>query len=140
LNAERRVTRVDSPPEKPVMVFDGDCNFCTRWIRRWERMTRDRIEYIPFQDPNTSRRFPAIPREQFEESVQLIETDGRVLHGAAAVFRSLSHREDSRGLLWRAYRTIPPFALASEAVYRFVARHRPAFSRITRWILGPRRS
>ena len=24
----------DAPP-KPLLIFDGDCHFCRRWIERW---------------------------------------------------------------------------------------------------------
>ena len=33
--------RVATPPPKPLMVYDGDCNFCTLWIRRWQQLTGD---------------------------------------------------------------------------------------------------
>ena len=42
--------RVATPPPKPLMVFDGDCNFCTLWIRRWQQMTGDAVDYLPSQD------------------------------------------------------------------------------------------
>jgi len=28
---------IATPPPKPLLVFDGDCNFCTLWIRRWQQ-------------------------------------------------------------------------------------------------------
>jgi hypothetical protein len=28
---------VAQPPERPLMIFDGDCEFCRYWIRRWQR-------------------------------------------------------------------------------------------------------
>src|SRR5678816_1969880 len=36
----------------------------------------------------------------------------------------------------RLYRHVPPFAAASEAVYRLVARHRPFFTRLTDVLWG----
>ena len=53
--------RVATPPPKPLMVFDGDCNFCTLWIRRWQQMTGDSVDYLPAQDPRIAAQFPEIP-------------------------------------------------------------------------------
>ena len=36
---------VSNPPEKPLVVFDGDCHFCRRWIERWREMTGGAVEY-----------------------------------------------------------------------------------------------
>jgi hypothetical protein len=37
--------RVAAPPPKPLMVFGGDCNFCTLRIRRWQQMTGESVDY-----------------------------------------------------------------------------------------------
>ena len=39
-------SRVQSPPAKPLMIFDGDCRFCVFWIRRWQRATGEAVEYL----------------------------------------------------------------------------------------------
>jgi len=127
------VTRVAALPRKPVMVFDGDCNFCQRWIARWRQETGDRIEYLAFQEPVVAERFPEIPRAQFETAVQLIESDGRAFSGAEAVFRSLACVR--RWPLW-AYEHVPGAAPVTERAYRFVAEHRVLFSRVTTLLWG----
>ncbi len=111
--------RVAQPPAKPLLIFDGECGFCRRWIERWKLATGDRVDYLTFQD--LGGQFPEISREQFEKSVQLIESDGAVYSGAEAVFRSL-------GRQW-LYR-LPAVAPVSEWAYRLVARHRQVFSAI----------
>ncbi len=120
---------------KPLMVFDGDCHFCKRFIRRWQRTTGPAVDYAPLQE--ASADFPEIPRESFEREVKLITPEGRVFGGAAAVFRSLNLGEHPGGLVRLAfwmYGRVPGFALVTEACYRFVARHRTFFSAITRWM------
>jgi predicted DCC family thiol-disulfide oxidoreductase YuxK len=112
--------RVAAPPPKPVMVFDADCNFCRRWIARWRKATGERIEYLPLQSPRIAEQFPEVPREKFERAVFLIEPDGSVFTGAAAVFRT-------RGRWW-LYR-LPGVGPVSEAAYRLVARNRRRCSR-----------
>jgi lipase maturation factor 1 len=113
------------------MIYDGDCYFCTLWIHRWQQMTGDQVDYLPFQDPSVVERFPEVPRGQFETAVQIIETDGAVYGGAEAVFRSLGYNPHKRWLLEWHDRS-PLFAHASEWAYRLVARNRGVFSILTR--------
>src|ERR1039457_1188130 len=108
--------RVATPPPKPLMVFDGDCNFCTLWIRRWEQMTGEAVDYLPAQDPQIAARFPEIPRAQFDTAVQLVETDGTVHSGAEAVFRALAHNPNRRWPL-RLYKKLPAIAHFTEWAY-----------------------
>jgi len=118
---------------KALFVFDGECGFCRRWIERWRRLTGDAVEYAPYQE--VASRFPEIPVEHFRQAAHLLEEDGRWSRGAEAVFRTLAYRRDDGGWL-RLYRTVPGFAAISEWTYRQVARHRPAFDRLTRWLWG----
>jgi lipase maturation factor 1 len=127
--------RVAATPPKPLMVFDGDCNFCTLWIRRWQQMTGERVDYLPAQDPRIATQFPEIPRERFETAVQLFETDGVVYSGAEAVFRALVCNPKRQWLL-RAYEKSPGFAQITECAYGFVASRRTFFSRLTHWFWG----
>jgi predicted DCC family thiol-disulfide oxidoreductase YuxK len=126
---------VAAPPPKPLMVFDGDCNFCTLWIRRWQQMTGENVDYLSAQDPRIAAQFPEIPREQFDTAVQLIETDGSVYSGAEAVFRTLAHHPNQQWPL-RTYERSVPFADITEWAYRRVAENRTFFSLLTRWFWG----
>ena len=127
--------RVASPPAKPLLVFDGDCGFCTLWVRRWQASTQDRVDYVPSQDPAFRERYPEIPQEAFLSAVQLIETDGSVWSGAEAVLRGMSWAPHGRWLL-ELYEHSPAFARAADLVYGYVATHRTGFSRLTRWLWG----
>ena len=127
--------RVAAPPPKPLMVFDGDCNFCTLWIRRWQQITGDRVDYLPAQDPRIAAQFPEIPREQFDTAVQLIEPDGSIYSGAEAVFRTLAHSPKRQWPL-RTYQNSSAFANLTEWAYRLVAENRKVFSLLTRWFWG----
>jgi predicted DCC family thiol-disulfide oxidoreductase YuxK len=126
---------VASPPAKPLMIFDGDCHFCSLWIRRWKGVAGERVEFLPYQDPEIAARFPEIPREQFVSAVQLIQPDGAVHYGADAVFRTLALNPQCRRLSG-AYRHSPAFARTAEFAYRFVARNRTLFSKLTRLLWG----
>ena len=127
--------RVASPPAKPLMVYDGDCNFCKLWIARWRQITGETVDYLPSQDEGIAIRFPEIPSKNFTNSVQLIEPDGAVASGAYAVFRSLAQNSRWQWPL-QTYNRSSFVASASETAYRFVANHRTLFSRLTRLFWG----
>lgn len=127
----QRGLRVAAPPPKPLMVYDGDCKFCSHWIRRWRRTTGDAVNYLPTQDPQIAARFPEIPRKHFNTAVQLIETDGAVYSGAEAVFRALAKSPNWQWPL-TAYKKFPAIARITEFAYEFVASHRSSLSRLTR--------
>src|SRR5881392_2603501 len=125
--------RVPNPPTKPLIIWDGECHFCWRWIERWREITRDAVDYATSQE--SAERFPEIPREQFERSVIFIESDGSVFLGAEAVFRSLRCRSSRKWLAW-SYDHVPGFAAVSEGLYRIIAFNRRFASAITRLLWG----
>ncbi len=129
----REPRRVGAPPEKPLLVFDGDCGFCRRWVERWRSLTGGRLDYAPSQEAGS--RFPEISAEEFRRSVQLVLPDGRVFDGAEAVFVSISLGERRRWLL-AAYRNVPGLAAVAEFAYGVIARHRTAASAVTSALWG----
>ncbi len=103
------------------MVYDGECGFCRLWIRRWRFLTRERVDYRPYQE--VAPLYPEITLDRFRSSVQLIEPDGTVTSGAQAVCKGLSFQTVFRWLPW-AYQSIPGLAFLSEKAYGWVASHR----------------
>ena len=124
--------RVNLPPPKPLLVFDGDCKFCALWIHRWRQLTGDTVDYLPAHDSSIATQYPEIPAAHFTTSVQLIETDGVVYSGAEAVFRALAQNPSRRWPL-QAYVSSPALANVAEWAYRLVAQNRTFFSLLTRW-------
>ena len=126
---------VASRPAKPLMIYDGNCNFCKFWIIRWQQATADRVDYIASQDPRIAEQFPELPRDRLDAAVQFIETDGTVFNGADAVFHSLAHNPRLRWPLW-FYTDVPGVAPVAEAAYEFIAARRTFFSFLTRLLWG----
>ncbi|MGI9172512.1 MAG: lipase maturation factor family protein, partial [Chthoniobacterales bacterium] len=122
-----------NPPPKPLLIFDGDCHFCRHWVERWREMTAGAVEYASSQEVGAG--YPEIPAEEFQRSVQFIETDGAVYRGAEAVFRSLRSVGGARLLIW-LYEHVPGFAFVTETAYALVARHRTFASTMTRLLWG----
>ncbi len=125
--------RVSNPPPKPLMIWDGECHFCKRWIERWREITAGEVDYVTYQE--AANRFPEIPIEQFQRAVAFIEPDGKAFFAAEAVYRSLRYRSSRRWLAW-SYDRVPGFAAVSELAYKFIARHRGAGSAVTRLLWG----
>jgi lipase maturation factor 1 len=125
--------RVSSPPPKPLMIWDGECHFCRRWIERWREITRGEVDYATYQE--IGHQFPEIPREQFERAVTYIDKDGEVFFAAEAVYRSLPRRSSRKWLAW-SYDHVPGFAAISELGYKIIARHRRFGSAVTRLLWG----
>jgi predicted DCC family thiol-disulfide oxidoreductase YuxK len=125
--------KVSALPRKPLVIFDGDCNFCRRWVERWREMTRGAVDYAPFQE--AAARFPEVPREDFAQALHFIDKDGTVYRGAEAVFRSLGSARGGRVLVW-CYEHLPGFAPITEVAYGAIARNRMVASFFTRLLWG----
>jgi predicted DCC family thiol-disulfide oxidoreductase YuxK len=136
IQCPNRLTHSAAPAKKPLFVYDADCNFCIRWLRRWQEGTREKVDVASFQ--SVAERFAQdISVECFRSAVHLIETDGTIYCGAEAVFRMLScgSRISSGFGLW-SYRHVPGFAALARFLYRLVARHRALASVLTSILWG----
>ncbi len=120
-------------PQRPLLVFDGDCSFCRIWIGYWKKLTGDKVEYVPYQ--TDAGRFPHVPFSEFQKAVQLFEGDAHY-SGAEAVFRLISVRPGC-GWALSMYQLVPGVALITEALYRFIAAHRNLGYRVTLCLWGP---
>jgi predicted DCC family thiol-disulfide oxidoreductase YuxK len=126
--------RVAAPPVKPLVLFDGECRFCRMWADRWAEAWGHRLDLVASQ--SARGRFPEIPTRAYDEALQLIDVDGQVYAGAEAVLRSRDLGRNRRGLALRLYSGVPGAAQTMELAYAAIARSRPVFSRLTRWLWG----
>ena len=118
--------------KKPVFVYDGGCGFCKLWVRRWQKMVGEAVEFAPFQ--TAAQNFPDIPRSEFEAAVKLIVPDGRVFSAAEATFRMLALGGQGRWL-W-LYEHVPGFKHLAEAIYRLIAKRRSLAFSATAFLFG----
>lgn len=115
----------------PVLVFDGECELCPGWARRWARASGGNLECIPFQRADVAARIAQFSPVRLTQSVHLIEPDGTFRQGAEAV----SHRPGGgHGRRWlrQLCNRATAFARMAEACYRFVANDRRATTAATR--------
>ena len=110
-------------PQRPLLIYDGNCSFCRIWIDYWRQLTGDQLNYAASQD--VAAQYPQITKDDFAKSVQLVRTDGSVASGALAVFESLGKKS------WYRWLGAP-----AEFAYRLVAGHRDFFYQATKWTFG----
>ncbi|PYL12105.1 MAG: hypothetical protein DMF48_03485, partial [Verrucomicrobia bacterium] len=72
--------RVSNPLPKPLLIWDGNCDFCRLWIERWREMTADKVNYTTYQE--AAERFLEIPKDEFNRSLVLIQPNGTVVFAA----------------------------------------------------------
>ena len=132
---------------RPILVWDGECWFCSLCAERLESWTTDskgsRIEVVPYQKART--RFPEVPESDFESSVQLFlpgsdsETPLVRYQKSRAIFEVMGRAGRShpvvagwgRVLSWMSSH-VPLFSTLMDRGYEFVAANR----RHASWLAG----
>jgi predicted DCC family thiol-disulfide oxidoreductase YuxK len=114
--------------KKPVLIYDGDCEFCRLWIARCSSLTKDEVDYCSSQD--VGKDYPEISLELFKSSVYFVDSEGDFCSGAQAVFKTVAFIPGGN-LFLLAYKRVPGFASISEWSYRQVAKNRKIFSILT---------
>ena len=105
----------------PVLVFDGDCGFCTSVARHFERRSRTPVNAVPWQRANLASL--GLTPEMTSEQVYLV-SDGSLFAGAECfaelmkIQGDLFHRSVAK--LMRA----PGIQRVSAWGYSLVARNR----------------
>lgn len=111
--------------DRPWLVFDGDCAFCTSsatWVAaRLHRPAAPDAHLVPWQLTDLAALGTTSDRAQTE--VLWVEPDGRILGGAPAFAAWLRFRGGLPGLLGRVLELTVVRTVAA-GVYRLVARNR----------------
>src|ERR1700739_4746736 len=107
-------------PDRPLVLFDGQCGFCRSWVEDRRATTRGKVDFAPAQEESSS--FSQLTEKDWKRSMQLLTPEGAVYDGAEAVFRTLAYVPKHRWML-AAYRHLPGARSACEVAYRVVADH-----------------
>ena len=106
---------------RPVLVFDGDCGFCT-WsvnvIRRW---IRPRAQIVAWQLTDLDQL--GLRMDECAEAVQFVEIDDSHTTGARAVAAML-RRSPQPWPLAGIVMDLPGVALVADRAYKLIARNR----------------
>lgn len=117
--------RVSTAASLPVLVFDGDCGFCTtcaRFLERWVVRGRS-TSVMPWQRLDLAEL--GLTVDQCQASVQWVGAVGEVASGHGAIAAAL--RSGHPG--WRpigALIVAPGFSWLAGRIYSWVAGHRYA--------------
>ena len=114
---------MNTPDSRPVLVFDGDCAFCTtsaRFAKRWV-VREGSVSVMPWQRLDLDRL--GLTEDQCMAAVQWVGEDGQVAKGHAAIAATLR----AGHLVWRpvgALLTAPGLSWLAAKVYAWLAAHR----------------
>jgi len=84
-------------PQSDVVIFDGDCVFCTRQVQNLKKFDgRNRLAFISLHDSFVTHHFPDLKHDQLMEQMFVIPYRGdgytSKRYGGAAAIRYLSRR------------------------------------------------
>ncbi|WP_018658031.1 thiol-disulfide oxidoreductase DCC family protein [Actinomadura flavalba] len=106
---------------RPVLVFDGDCGFCTSSVGFVRRRVPTPAAIVPYQRADLAAL--GVPRERAARELLYVDASGRVSGAAQAVARLLV----GAGGVWRPLGLllrVPPVSWLALGVYRLVAANR----------------
>ena len=117
-----------------VVLYDGECGFCSRWAQYWRRtLARHRFEIASLDQPWVTEKIK-MPREELLTDIRLLTADGRLISGADVYLYV------ARQIRWAwpfyAIFSLPGFNWMIHTGYRWFARNRYLVSRSCR--LHPR--
>lgn len=121
-----RPTRSAQPPTTHVLVYDGNCPFCTA-TSTWTRdHARQPIEIIPMADIEGTGMLTQLTHDELEATAHFITPTGIEYHGGEAITRSL--RLVPFGRL-AAILDLPGLTYLRDGGYLLVERSRPLLSK-----------
>lgn len=114
----------DGPPDsraRPVLLYDGDCGFCTQLVAKATARLDADVDYLPFQTaPLTTY---GVSSAEARHSLHWVSVEGRIGHGSEAAARLLVSSGGAWALLGHLL-LAPPFSFVAAGVYWLVARFR----------------
>ncbi|MFL5492895.1 MAG: thiol-disulfide oxidoreductase DCC family protein [Gemmatimonadales bacterium] len=111
---------------RPVLLFDGNCGFCRRWVRRLQRWDRaGAIDYVPAAERGSVPGVPPLADAALDRAMHLVTRDGQVYAGARALSPLLAILPGGR--LLAPLMRVPGVQPLADWVYAWVAARRHRF-------------
>jgi predicted DCC family thiol-disulfide oxidoreductase YuxK len=108
-------------PRLPLLVFDGDCGFCTTWVNRLEEWLPRPVRSIPWQWADLDAL--GLTADDVRDFAWYLTT--RHSYAGAMCFAAMLRAQPR--LVLRFAGTLmatPPFSYVAALGYNFVAKHR----------------
>jgi predicted DCC family thiol-disulfide oxidoreductase YuxK len=107
---------------QPILLFDGDCGFCSRTVEIVRRTVQPCVQFVPWQHADLATL--KVTAARADREVLWISPSGSKVHGGpralSAVLMCGRRRWRWLGLAFR----VPPVSWMASGVYRIVARNR----------------
>jgi len=122
-------------PAKGWVLYDGECGFCSRWLRFWQPTLAKRgFESVALQEPWVAKRLQ-LPAAELLYDIRLLTREGELVSGAD-VYLQVTKR------IWWAWPfyaifSLPGFNWLIHAAYRSFARNRYCISHACRLDTSP---
>ena len=111
---------------RPILLYDGHCAFCRRWVERFKRWDRKRkIDFVPSQQRDRISGLPPISDSALDRAMHLVLPEGTVLSGGRAL-RAILRYLPGGPLLGAAF-LIPGVPALTNRGYDWVAARRHRF-------------
>ena len=115
-------------PNKPAIIYDGECNFCVSGIRRIQRKAgAEQFIYIPKQTPDLHTLYPQLEGVGAKAGMRFIAPDGRVYCGADAVYQIYRRLGKYRYMTW--IYLVPVIRTLLKGVYLLISKNRSRLGR-----------
>ena len=115
----------DSLCRKSILVYDGNCSFCCRWVARIARRDRsDMFDFVARQTEGLTQRFPILVEDDFNTGMRLITPDNAIYVGADAAYQIACRLRYWRWIAWLYH--VPGIHGLTKAVYAWIAANRQA--------------
>jgi predicted DCC family thiol-disulfide oxidoreductase YuxK len=110
-----------------LVLWDGDCGFCSRAIAWLQRNDRQQcFQFVKYQEAPSPPMTPELFRA-CSEAIHVIDEQGSIRRGGRATLFILE--QEGWGPVAR-FLSLPPFLWLVEMAYRLVAANRSFFSRL----------
>lgn len=116
-----------------MMVWDGACEFCEYWVRYWQNLVGEQIEFRPYQE--VAKVFPDINPREFLIASHFIDLEGNIYSGARGAYRSLFAVGKLR-LLDKLYLRQNWFRSLSDKLYYVISHNRARAFKVTKFLFG----
>jgi predicted DCC family thiol-disulfide oxidoreductase YuxK len=106
---------------RPLMIFDGDCGFCTASVNVIRRFIRPRCDIEPWQRTDIARF--GLTEAECTQAVQFVDADEHLTSGSRAVMAMLRTAPVPWPLIG-AVGDLPGIAFVADRTYRWIAQNR----------------
>lgn len=121
-------TTAVTKPARPVIIYDGECNFCISGIRRIrDKDQADQFLYSPRQTQNIHVDYPQLAAIESKAGMRLIDLAGKVHCGADAVYQIYRRIGRYRYITW--IYLVPVVRTLLKGMYLIISKNRSRLGR-----------